>query len=275
MKTQTRDQEAIIALLTRIYFDIAAIEEQFKLIAGNGDMRPRIEYFHDAVRAFTSEEEDNRRLNIELLSYDLRCLRYIQKMPLSPFKQGPQNLSPSQTIITTEANLTAINAKPDRATRARLADLYQHYAVMFAALLKPSAEHDYQERTSIINNDIQEINNIISKFEKNADIGVIAALAQQLEEDELRIIIITFLQRQKHKSKEDVKKLLGHLKNIIKQKDNAIKKIDNAHFEFAVAQLGIFEESKDMLKKLAAQGMNLIGKFVEASIAETRRQMGR
>lgn len=30
-----------------------------------------------------------------------------------------------------------------------------------------------------------------------------------------------------------------------------------------------------MVKKLAGQGMNLVGKFVEASIAETKREMGR
>lgn len=83
------------------------------------------------------------------------------------------------------------------------------------------------------------------------------------------------MQEGKHKNKDDIKKLLGHLKNIIKQKDKAIKTIEDAHLRFASSQLLVFEEAKDMLKKFAVQGMNLVGKFVENSIADTKRQMGR
>ncbi len=269
------EQEAIIALLTRIYADLLSIEEQFGLIVGVGDMRPRIDYFHDAVRAFTAGDANHKRLNVELLAYDLRCLRYIQQMPLAPFKHGGENLSPSQTIMTTTANITPSTARPDRETRARLVELYQNYAVMFAALLKPAADRDYQERTDSLNADAQDIHQLIQQFENKMDMNVIASLIQQLETNELRIILAHFIQQQKHKNKDDVKKLISHLKNQIKEKDKAIKSLDKEHMDFALAQLGIFEESKDMLKKLATQGMNLVGKFVENSIADTKRQMGR
>lgn len=274
MNNHSKDQQSIITLLTEIYLELATIEQKFKLIAGRGDMRPRIDYFHDAIRAFTDDGQYHPRLSVELLSYDMRCLRYIEKMPLSSFRNDGDNLSPSQDVMTMDGDLVA-TTNADRGVRARISELYQHYGVMFSALLKPTADRDYKERTSIINNDAKDVSVIIGEFENKADAKTITGLAQKLEEKELRIILSTFIQHKKHKNPEDVKKLLGHLKKHVKQKDDKIKSIDKAHMEFATSQLAVFEESKDMLKNLATEGMNLVGKFVEASVADTRRQMGR
>ncbi len=276
MTNHSKEQEAIIALLTRIYLDIVAIEEEFKLFAGAGDVRPRIDYFHDAIRTFTNEDKDNKRLSVEMLSYDLRCLNYIQQMPLAPFREDADNLSPTQIVMTMQGDLMEPPNKPDRKMRARISELYQNYAVMFAALLKPTADHDYQERSDTLDNDVRDISQIIQQFEKaNINVNTIARLAQKLEERELTMIIMAFLQQEKQEKASDVKKLIGHLKSHIKQKDKALKVIDEAHMRFATTQLAIFEESRDMLKKLAGQGMNLVGKFVEDSIKATKRQMGR
>ncbi len=276
MRNHSKDGQAIISLLGNIYLDIVEIEQRYKLFAGCGDIRPRIDFFHDAVRAFTAGDIDDKRLNVELLSYDLRCLRYIQQMPLSPFREGGETLSPAQDIMTTQGDLMAADSRPDRKIKSQISDLYQNYAVLFAALLKPAADHDYKERIDELNNEVHDIQTIIQQFEnKNIDTTTLARLAQQLEQAELRIILIKFMQEGKHKNKDDIKKLLGHLKNIIKQKDKAIKTIEDAHLRFASSQLLVFEEAKDMLKKFAVQGMNLVGKFVENSIADTKRQMGR
>ncbi len=271
----SQDQQAIIALLTEIYLEIASIEQKFKLIAGKGDMRPRIDYFHDAIRAFTDGGQYHPRLSVELLSYDMRCLRYIEKMPLSSFRNDGDNSSPSQEVMNMDGDLISTSDSANRGVRARISELYQHYAIMFSALLKPMADRDYKERTGIINNDAKDISVIIGELENKADAKTITSMAQNLEEKELKVILSTFIQQKKHKNPEDIKKLLGHLKRLVKQKDDKIKAIDKAHMEFATAQLAVFEQSKDMLKNLAAKGMNLIGKFVEASVADTRRQMGR
>lgn len=276
MTIHSKDSEAIVALLNRIYLDIVEIEQRYKLFAGCGDMRPRIDFFHDAVRAFTAGDMNDKRLNVELLSYDLRCLRYIQQMPLSPFREGGETFSPTHEIMTTQGDLMASDSRPDRKIKSQIADLYQNYAVMFSALLKPAADHDYKERIDELNNEVHDIQTITQQFEnKTINTTTVARLAQQLEQAELRIILVKFLQEDKHKNKDDVKKLVGHLKNLIKQKDKTIKDIENAHLRFASAQLAVFEESKDMLKKLATQGMNIVGKFVENSVANTKRQMGR
>lgn len=273
---QNPAQEAIITLLNRIYEELVGIEDNFALMVGGGDMRPRIDYFHDAIRAFTSPNISVRekRLSVEMLAYDLRCLRYIQQMPLSPFRKDGETLSPHTDIVASGSGLIATPKKPDRETKNRIIELYKNYAVMFAALLKPAADSDYLARTEALDEDVKDILAIIHQFETKMDLMVINHLIQQLEEDELRFILSSFLHQQKHKRKEDVQKLIAHLKEHIRKKDKKIKDVDNAHAAFATAQLGIFEDSKDMLKKMAAQGMNLVGKFVENAIAETRRQMG-
>lgn len=275
MNNQSKDQQAIIGLLTEIYLELAGVEQRFKLIAGKGDMRPRIDYFHDAIRAFTDGGQYHPRLSVENLSYDMRCLRYIEKMPLSSFRADEDNSSPTQEVMNMEGNLISTIDNADRPTRARISELYQHYAIMFSALLKPTADRDFKERTSILNNEASDVSQIIGEFEGKADVKNITKLAQKVEQKELRIIVATFIQQKKHKNSEDVKKLLGHLKKYVKQQDAKIKAIDKAHMEFATSQLAVFEESKDILKNLAEKGTNLVGKFVEASVADTKRQMGR
>ena len=270
-KFSPKDLDAIVALLTRIYLEIAELESRFGLIAGEGDMRPRIDYFHDAVRAYTAGGNE-KRLTVELLAYDLQALRFIQQTPLAPFKPNGQNLSPSHGIMTAGPGLAPQTAKPDRATRERIAELYQHYNVLFAALLKPAADHDYHERADSLNNDVQDVHAIIQQFEGKMHVDIIVALTHQLEEAELRYIVTAFMQSGKHTSTSEVKKLVGHLKDKVKANDAALAALDKTHLNFATAQLAIFEDAKDMLKKLAAQGMNLVGKFVASAMAEAKQQ---
>ncbi len=61
MKLSAAEQESIVQLLTRIYSDIRDIEEEFELLVGDNDFRPRIEYFHDAVRAFSAQDTNEAR----------------------------------------------------------------------------------------------------------------------------------------------------------------------------------------------------------------------
>lgn len=283
MKLSAKDQESIVSLLTRIYMDILAIEEEYQMLVGDGDFRPRIEYFHDAVRAFTSGEEDSKggsgRLAVELLAYDLSCLRYIQEMPLSPFKPHGGIMSPRTDIMTAGPGVSVPPKRPGRDTRQRLTELYEHYAVLFAALLKPFADKDFNARLEDMNQDVQDLSALAQQMEALADgkgsIEAITAAIQHLEDEGLRQALLAFLQQQKHKDKGNLKKLVAFLKQQVKSKDGQIASIESAHMNYALNQLGIFENSKDMLKKMAMQGTNLVGKFVEASLAETRREIGR
>lgn len=283
MKLSPTEQESLVALLARIYDDIYAIEEEFQLLAGDHDFRPRIDYFHDAIRAFTSENPNERekggRLSVEMLAYDVACLRYIQSMPLAPFRPHGEGLSPNAEVVAVTPGLMAKGKRPDRVVREKISELYQHYAVLFSALLKPFADRDYKDRVDALNQDVQDMHDLRQQIEAltngKGNLATVAATAQHVEEEELRQLLLTFLQQQKYHKKEDVKKLTNFLQTHSGRKDKEIAVLDTAHMNYALAQLGIFESSKDMLKKMAGQGLNLVGKFVEASVAETRRQVGR
>lgn len=272
MKLSAAEQEQIVQLLTRIYFDIVKIETDFQLFIGEGDWRPRIEYFHDAVRAFTSGE--GTRLSVERLAYDVKCLRYIQSMPLSPFTPH-QDLSPHTDMVKVTPNSLAVKpARPDRATKEKLVDLYQHYAILFSALMKTYADNDFRERTETDHQDIGTIHTLIDQLDK-PNANQLADSIRHIEDDGLRHELQQFMESGKHKKTPEVKKLQTALKGTIKKKNKDIAGVEKAHMDYALAQLGIYEDSKDVVKKMAKSGMNLAGKFVENAMAETRREMGR
>jgi hypothetical protein len=281
MKLSPAEQDAVIALLTRLYSDICAIEQEFGLLAGGEDFRPRIEYFHDAVRAFSSQDphkpSTNPRLSLELLAYDVGCLRYIQSMPLASFKPQGQALSPQTGLIALDGGLVPPPGRPDRALRQHISELYQHYGALFAALLKPLADRDYKDRRDTLSQDIEDIQSLSAQLaglgQKDAD--HLLAAAHHLEDTALRETLLACLRQKKYKQKEHLKKMLQMLQQQAAASRRQLTAIETAHMNYALAQLAIFEDSKDMLRKMAESGMNLVGRFVEAAIAETRREMGR
>jgi len=284
MKLSPAEQDAMIALLTRIYTDIFEIETEFQLLAGDNDYRPRIEHFHDAVRAFSSREPEHTqaggRLCIEFLAYDLGCLRYLHSMPLASFKPHGAIYSPSlEPVAVRDRDVMMKTPRPTRAVKERICELYQNYSVLFAALLKPMADRDYLDRVDELNQDVKDVHALITQLEgllsgKGSMEKVVNAI-QHLEEEGLRYELMQFMQAQKYKKKDNVATLMVFLKEHVVGKDKEIAAIDAAHMNYALAQLGIFEGSKDLLKKMAAQGLNLVGKFVENAMAESRRDLGR
>ncbi len=284
MKLSPTEQDALIALLTRIYTDLHEIETQYHLLAGENDFRPRIEHFHDAVRAFSSQDvshqEPGGRLSIEMLSYDLSCLRFLQTMPLASFKPHGAMYSPGTEVVSVgEKDLTVKAGRPSRQTRERICELYQNYAVLFAAMLKPMADRDYLDRVDDLDQDVKDLHALISELKAmeagKGSVEKVLAAIQHLEEEGLRHELMAFMQGEKHKKKDNITKLMAFLKEHIAQKDKESAGIDAAHMNYVMAQLGIFEGARDLLKKMASQGMNLVGKFVENAMAESKRDLGR
>ena len=182
-------------------------------------------------------------------------------------------------MVETKYGLTVKAKRPDRVTKERLSDLYQHYAVLFAALLKPMADRDHKDRVSDLNHEVATIKDVMSKLQAvgqgKGNVSQLSSAAAHLEEEELHHLVTTFIQQQKYKNKDDIKKLVQFLKNHAASKDKIIATLDAAHMDYALAQLSVYEESKDMLKKMAQQGMNLVGKFVQDAMAKTQREIGR
>ena len=68
MHYSTQNAQALVTFLLRAWEEILAIEAEFGLSVGGGDNRPRIEFFHDAVRAHTLDGEAPRPGGLEVLA---------------------------------------------------------------------------------------------------------------------------------------------------------------------------------------------------------------
>lgn len=281
MKISQPEQEALTSIMTRISCEIREIEESYQLCVGDGDFRARIEYFHDAVRAFTSQQDDpheRERLTVELLAYDVSCLRYLQSMPLANFKPSAQRLSPRGALVVSRHTPGGSHSRPSREVKQKLGELYQYYTVLFCAIFKPIADRDYQNRVEDLNQSVEQIAGLTQSIEKLIKGGgsTQEVLAHSHHIDDIALaqaIQDTLLQGKGNKQK--LQALLAALKERSKQADHEISVLDSAHLNYGMAQLSVYEDGKDIVKKMAAQGLNLAGRFVEASMTAAQRDMGR
>lgn len=256
----------IVEIMHRLYSEILGLEEQFGLQFGGGDFRPRIEYFHDAVRALVSgnpaAREPGGRLTVEMLAYDVRALRYLQSMPLATLHPGGG--SPHHDVLKKRPKELNVE-KPDRNAKIRLGELYQQYGVLFAALFKSEADQNFQERCDALNELVSQIERVSKLMESKAPPRDVRDAVHHIDHTELRDFLLAELDK---KGKNDLK---STLKSASKQADSSIAKIDKAHLEYASSQLALFEDGRDVVKKLAASGMNLAGQFVASAIAAVSR----
>lgn len=269
MKFSEHDLSGIVEIMHRLYLEILGIEEPFGLVFGNGDFRPRVEHFHDAVRALTANPAEavatHSRLSVELLAYDLSCLRYIQALPLASFNANDRPVSPHQGILNNAMVPRSPPPKPDQLVKTRLAELYQQYGVLFAALFKPHADTNFHQRTDALNEEVKQLSDILRALEGGATERQMHDAIAHLDNPELRQLVFNLLHK---KNKREV---IPVIKDASKKADATIATLDKAHLNYVSAQLGIYEEGKDIVKKLASKGMNLAGRFVESAMAAASR----
>lgn len=274
MKANHAQQQALITLLNRIYEDIRAIESDWDLRGENNDFRPRIEYFHDAVRAMTSGDHSGNRLSVEFLAYDISMLRHIQANPMvRPKSKMP--LSP-KTDVMLPAKVSR-DAKPDRAIKQQLAELYTNYSVLFVALLSDAADRNYYSRVEENNTEVAEIATLENavKSKKDSTIDIEALAEQYIDDPDLLNKILAQFGSAK-KKRLPATEAQRKLKEMMQQSDKNIKTVEQAHFTYVTAQLAVYESARDVVKKMAVQGMNIVGQFVESAVAEAARgQRGR
>lgn len=257
------------------YEQIAALEERHGIRFKEGDMRSRIDYFHDAVRALTSGEADiyspHSRLSVEHLAYDLAQLRAIQAKPLGVGIIDPKRVAASRGELVTEDQAGAMNAGPDRQTRQELVRMYKDYTVLFAALFAEVADMNYQTRNEEMDTAVEDIG-LVEQVMAQLDAGIITqeqaqAAVAAIENDQLRAQMQKLLaQKVGLKEQHAVQEKLNAVEQQIAQDK---QRIDQAHLNYTTGQLAVYEESKETIKRLAANGMNLAGKFVENAISQS------
>jgi hypothetical protein len=275
MNYASHEQESLVNILLRYWGEISALEEEWKLPVGNGDRRPRIEFFHDAIRAYTTPHKtaaDSARLSVERLAYDVRCLRYIATQPLASITHDKGALSAANALIPLDAALVPAAKKIGRDVKGALRELYEKYGVLFSALLRATAEHDYQDRADAMNEQVEHLHQIIEALARGASTQELTTLAQHLDDGKQKRDLLALLPQIKGKNASG---LIAKLKGETQRKDKAIKTMDASYHDYSTSQLAIYESAKDMLKSMAGQGMNLVGQFVEASLRGTDQTRSR
>lgn len=259
--------QGIIDILNRLHADIRALEEEFGLRFGGSDFRPRIDYFHEAVEAYAAGGIPAERLNVEKLAYDVEALRYLHTTPLGELQPGGRRRSPSQEVARMEEGALTANRRPDRETKARLSELYQQYGVLFAALLKPAADADYADRSETLYANADEMAAVLAQA--GAGRQALIDSAAHIEDTRVRTDVIALLKAGK------TQEALALMKAAKQRNDHDLREIDRAHGQYVMAQLGIYEQGRDVVKQLAARGMNLAGHFVENAMAQAVRDAAR
>ena len=257
--------QALIPILNGIYSEIREIEAFIGIQVDTNDMRPRIEYFHDAIRTFTNGILGSKRLSVEFLAYDIAMLRHIQSNPLARSKGTRDNLSPN-------TNLAVVGDASNRTNftnfRLQLTDLYKNYSVLFVALLSEVADRNYKTRVDEHNNDVENIAVLehsakATLKQRDSEINIEELINQYIDEPELaQKILAAFAGKKKTKASVALQKLSEMTKNADKQ----IKTIEEAHLKYTTNQLGVYEDAKNVVKKMAINGMNIVGDFVENAV---------
>jgi hypothetical protein len=275
-KFTAADERSLINILLRYWEEITEIEEKHALLVGKGDVRPRIEFFHDAIRAYTSGNGNaHPRLTVEKLSYDLKLLRYVAATPMASLTQDEHGLSPSTGVVASGPGLVQSARKLDRDAKIRLKELYEQYGVLFASLLKITAENDQIDRSEQLNSEVEEINRLINAIEKNATMQQITLLIQNLSDEALKRDLLLLVPQLQGKSAGAMHGLIARLRSKTQKNDAKIAGMDKAMHEYSTSQLALYENARDMLKSMAGKGMNLVGAFVESALKGGQKGRGR
>jgi oligoribonuclease NrnB/cAMP/cGMP phosphodiesterase (DHH superfamily) len=144
-------------------------------------------------------------------------------------------------------------------------------------LLSDPANKDYQSRVDECNNEVENIASIedVAKStvkKKDANIDVADLVDQYIDDPELAAKILAAFGSKKTKilASEALKKFSEMIKNADKQ----IKTVEQAHFTFTTSQLAVYENAKDVVKKMAVNGLNIVGDFVQNAVNEATRGGG-
>jgi hypothetical protein len=275
MPFEPSEQAAIIELMHGKYGQLLGIEAEWGIRLHEGDWRPRVEHFHDAVRALTSGSADMyakaSRLSVENLAYDLGQLRQIQSKPIGLINKVTEKSASTEIVKKSDAG-ASVPRMPPQPVRAQLISLYRDYMVFFAALFAQVADINYQSRMETMDNSVADLAMIESVMGQLIAGKITAAQAMEqlmhVERDDLRERIQAMLARKAltAREKQEALALIGQIEKGLAAEQ---KKLEQSHMHYATGQLAVYEEAKDTIKRMQQQGLNLAGKFVANAMAQS------
>lgn len=273
MPVNRSEIQALVSIMDGQYQQIRAIESLWGIMGMEGDFRPRIEYYHDAIRVLMSGEDDPTskfdRLAPERLAYDVAMLRQIIAKPATAGR-GKQHYSAGAAIVPLGQGGASFEDGPDRKQRQELSHFYKDYTVLFVALLAPKVDDNTQIRSEESENVLSDCAALKQALEQLAtgakSMQDMVEVVQDLEHDALRKAMKTLLARGQL-SKEEIAKAVNKLSETRDKVVQEKKTLDQASLNFSTGQLAVYEDAKDTVKRLANQGLNIVGKFVENAMS--------
>lgn len=275
------EQAAIIELMHGKYGQILELESAWGIRLHEGDWRPRIEHFHDAVRALTSGSADiyakNSRLSVENLAYDLGQLRQVQAKPVGLINKATEKSASTALVKQGEGGAT-VPKMPPQTVRGQIVALYRDYTVFFAALFAQVADMNFQSRTDTIDSSVEDLS-LIEQVMGQLIAGKMDAASamnelMHVERDDLRERVQAMLARKQLTAREK-QEALAMIAQIEKGLAEEKKKLDGSHMHYATGQLAVYEDAKETIKRIQQQGLNLAGKFVENAMSAAGKGKGR
>ena len=240
-----------------------------ELWAGKEDYRPRIERFHDAVRAFTSgvsPYEARSRLSIEWLANDMQNLRAIQSDPLV-MMPGAERNSPSKALAIKQQNGVGDQRQSKRQARTELGERYKNYAVMFTALLAESADMNHASRMEDQDRAVEELQEV-----KEAIAGKKKVNLQQVAQQILGDLGIVQQLPKGTLTSDDANNALNNAQS---RADATQEKLENAHMTWLSGQLVLYQEGKDIVQQLQSNGLDMAGRFLSEAMSRGATGQGR
>ena len=268
------EQAAIIGLMHGKYDQILAIEGAWGIRLTEGDMRPRVEHFHDAVRALTSGSADmyakNSRLSVENLAYDIGQLRLIQGKPVGLINKVTEK-SVSTALVKKGDAGASIPKMPPASVRGEITSLYRDYTVFFAALFAQAADINFKTRSDAMDATMSDLGQIeqVMKALVSGKMNNAQAVNElmHVERDDLRERLQAQLAKKTLSAaeKQQIQTMMGQIEKGLRAEQ---KNLNQSHLHFATGQLAVYEEGKETIKRLQQQGLNLAGKFVENAMGQ-------
>jgi len=160
-----------------------------------------------------------------------------------------------------------------RTNALRMSEAYEGYAVMYAAALADVVDTHYKELLGTLDSvvaDGYQLLKVVEDMERGGgtlEIHQLERMVKEVENGELRQRLQKLLDSLRINRTESSGGAGDLVNEVMEQADREIDELEQAHFSFLSSQLAVYEQSKDVVKSLAGQGLNVAGKFVEAAAA--------
>jgi hypothetical protein len=268
MHDRTRTpKEALLPLINDLCERIRAVEPEQGLWAGPNDFRPRIELFHDAIRALVaghSPYEAKGRLTLERLAWDIDTLRAIQENPLLKLP-GTERLSPSTAVAIRRS--AGDQKHYQRGLRSEMQELYKNYTVLFVAMLAETADMNHKARMEEQDMLVEALACVERGVKGKTSANLHKVADAQINDPIMRDDVKALLPKGTLEAADAIKAL----KNTHVKIDKLQAQLEKCHLGWLTGQLAMYEESREVVQQFMRAGLNLAGKFVQ----ETMQQGGR